>query len=92
VTAPSTIHLVDTETMTLWKAIKVNNDVSDKAIIFGVYPSEDGEQIYVTSTNSEYLQVVNIADESTDMVMYFPNHFYLGISHPIRVDRLSLGN
>ncbi|MBI4953420.1 MAG: hypothetical protein HY908_15425 [Myxococcales bacterium] len=90
VTAPSTIHLVDTDTMTLWKAIKVNNDVTDKALIFGVYPSQDGERIYVTSTNSEYLQVVNIDDGSTDMVMYFPNHFYLGISHPIRVDKLSL--
>jgi hypothetical protein len=91
VTAPSLIHLVDTETMTLYKAIKVSNKVTDKALIFGVYPSEDGEQIYVTSTNSEYMQVVNIADGSTDMVMYFPrNHFYLGISHPIRVDRLAL--
>lgn len=88
VTAPSMIHLVDTDTMELWKAIKVTNNVTDKALIFGVYPSEDGERIYVTSTNSEYLQVVNVADGSTDMVMYFPNRFYLGISHPIRVDRM----
>lgn len=90
VTAPSLIHLVDTDTMTLWKAIKVQNDVTDKALIFGVYPSADGEQIYVTSTNSEYLHVVNIDDESTDMVYYFPNHMYLGISHPIRVDNMRL--
>jgi hypothetical protein len=88
VTAPSTIHLVNADTMTLHKAIKVANKTTDKAIIFGVYPSEDGERLYVTSTNSEYLQVVNIESEQTEMVMYFPNRFYLGISHPIRVDRM----
>lgn len=90
VTAPSLIHLVDSDTMTLWKAIKIENDVTHSALIFGVYPSADGEQIYVTSTNSEYVQVVNIEDGSTDMVTYFPNHRYLGISHPIRVDNLAL--
>lgn len=89
VTAPSLVHLVDSDTMTLWKAIKIDNDVSDTALIFGVHPSADGEQLYITSTNSEYAQVVNVADGSTDMVMYFPNRFYLGISHPIRVDGLS---
>lgn len=90
VTAPSLIHLVDSDTMKLWKVIRVENDVTDKALIFGVYPSKDGEQIYVTSTNSEYMQVVNIVDGSTDMVMYFPDRNYLGISHPIRVDSLTL--
>lgn len=89
VTAPSMVHLVDAETMTLYKAIRIENDVTDKALIFGVYPSADGEQLYVTSTNSEYVHVVNIEDGSTDMVTYFPNRFYLGISHPIRVDKLS---
>lgn len=88
VTAPSMVHLVDTETMELFKAIKISNDVTDKALIFGVYPSEDGERLYITSTNSEYMHVANIEDGSTEMVYYFPNHFYLGISHPIRVDHM----
>ncbi|MBX3249011.1 MAG: hypothetical protein KF901_17670 [Myxococcales bacterium] len=90
VTAPSIVHLVDAETMTLWKALKVRNATTDRAIIFGVYPSQDGELLCVTSTNSEYAQVIRVADGTTEMVHYFPSRFYLGISHPIRVDGLSL--